>query len=333
MEVPGQRETKDKNIKPCSFCEDYDITTYADGFCVECEVNICNSCFVKHKGRKSNRNHSLVSVDDSSSIKVMVGDTYETCQEHDGEFVKFYCPKHDQVGCGECGVLNHKRCGLEFIRDKVAAFSTSQNSRDIIQDITGCKKEAEDSALLLVINRQQMAEFYEQFVRDVEAFADHVIERIQIMKSSVLKQAKEVMLNDKKKMDDLQKQTDDLIAELSRQNNMLESKINQPNKFFVASLQVKSYLKKTKRNVDIVKKKNIVTQYKFKRDEKLAESIKESNVIGSLIELSENIQQHQDEFRQTNPADNRQVQDPLPQVQDPLPQASRYKNFHLKNSL
>jgi hypothetical protein len=96
------------------------------------------------------------------------------------------------------------------------------------------------------------------------------------------------MLNDKKKMDDLQEQTDDLIAELSRQNIMLESKINQPNKFFVASLQVKSYLKKTKRNVDIVKKKNIVTQYKFKRDEKLAESIKESNVIGSLIELSEN---------------------------------------------
>jgi hypothetical protein len=224
MEVPGQRETKDKNIKPCSFCEDYDITTNADGFCVECEVNICNSCFVKHKGRKNNRNHSLVSVDDSSSVKVMVGDTYETCQEHDGEFVKFYCPKHDQVGCGECGVLNHNECKLEFIRDKVAAFSTSQDSRDIIQEITRCEKEVEDSALLLVINRQQIVDIYEQFVRDVDAFADHVIERIQIMKTSVLNQAMEVMLNDKKQMDELQKQTDDLIAELSRQTNMLESK-------------------------------------------------------------------------------------------------------------
>jgi hypothetical protein len=34
--------------------------------------------------------------------------------------------------------------------------------------------------------------------------------------------------------------------------------------------------------------KNTVTQYKFKRDEELAESIKESKVIGSLIEQSEN---------------------------------------------
>jgi hypothetical protein len=177
---------------------------------------------------------------------------------------------------------------LEFIREKVAAFSTSQDSRDIMQEITSCTKEAEDSALLLVINRQQIAKLYEQFVRDVEAFADRVIERIQKMKSSVLNQTKEVMLNDKKTMDDLQKQTDNLIAELSRQNNMLESRINQPNKFFVASLQVKSFLKKTKRNVDIVKKENIVTQYKFKRDEELAESIKESKVIGSLIKQSEN---------------------------------------------
>jgi hypothetical protein len=36
------------------------------------------------------------------------------------------------------------------------------------------------------------------------------------------------------------------------------------------------------------------------------------------------VQQHQHEFRQTNSADNMQVQEPLPQVQDPLPQASRY---------
>jgi hypothetical protein len=286
MEVSGQKLKKDKDATLCSLCEDFDITTCADGFCVECEVFFCNSCFVKHKGRKISRNHTLVSVVESNSVKITAEDTYDTCQQHKGEFVKFYCPKHDQVCCGECGVSNHNGCKLEFIRDKVAAFNTSLDSRDIKQEITRCKKEAEDSALLLVINRQQIAEFYEQFVRDVEAFADNVIERVNKMKSSVLNQAKEVMLNDRKKMADLQKQTDDLIAELSCQNNLLESKSNQPNKLFVASVQVKSCLKSSKENVDIVKKKNIVTQYKFKRDEILAESIKESKVIGLLIEQS-----------------------------------------------
>jgi hypothetical protein len=96
---------KDKDATQCSFCEDFDITTCADGFCVECEVYFCNSCFVKHKGRKISRNHSLVRIDDSNPVTV--GDTYETCPEHNEEFVKIYCPKHDQVGCAECIIVHH----------------------------------------------------------------------------------------------------------------------------------------------------------------------------------------------------------------------------------
>jgi hypothetical protein len=49
-----------------------------------------------------------------------------------------------------------------------------------------------------------------------------------------------------------------------------------------------------------------------------------------MIHLYFLVQQHQHEFKQTNPGDNRQVEDPSPQVQDPLPQASRFKNLQLK---
>ncbi|XP_060573094.1 E3 ubiquitin-protein ligase TRIM33-like [Ruditapes philippinarum] len=312
MEVPGQKVTIDKNAKLCSLCEDYDITSNADGFCVECEVNICNSCFVKHKGRKSNRNHSLVSVDDSSSVKVMVGDTYETCQEHDGEFVKFYCPKHDQVGCAECIIVYHNGCKLELIREKAAAYDTSQEFKNLRKEMNKCMKEAEDSLSLIKSNRKQLTEFFEQFVRDVEEFTDHVIERINELKKKVLNQANVIMLNDKWKMEDLQKDIDDLIAELTRQNNVLDSKSDTPNNLFVASLQIKPELKRTQQNIDSFKNKNIVTQYKFMQDKILAESVTERKVIGMLIEQPfERSEHHQHKLTQ---ADEGQVQDPLPQM-------------------
>ncbi|XP_060588368.1 E3 ubiquitin-protein ligase TRIM33-like [Ruditapes philippinarum] len=314
MEVPGQKVTKDKNAKLCSLCEDYDITSNADGFCLECEVNICNSCFVKHKGRKSNRNHSLVSVDDSSSVKVTVGDTYETCQEHNGEFVKIYCSKHDQVGCAECILVYHNGCKLEHIRDKAAAYENSQEFENLRKEMNKCMKEAEDSLSLIESNRKQLTEFYEQFVSDVEAFTDHVIERINKMKKKVLNQAKDIMLNDKRKMEDLQKDIDDLIAELTRQNIELESKSDTPNNLFVATLLMKPELKKIKQNCDSFRHKNIVTQYKFMQDKILAQSITENKVIGMLIEQSfERSEHHQDEFKQAYSADEGQVQDPLPQ--------------------
>jgi hypothetical protein len=286
MEVPGKRVTKDTNAKLCSLCEDYDITNYADGFCVECEVNICNSCFVKHKGRKISRNHSLVTVDESNSMKVTVGDTYATCQEHNGEIVKYYCPKHDQVGCGECIIVCHNGCKLELIRNKAADYDNSQEFRNLREEMNKYMKEAEDSLSLVAINRQQLAKSYEQFVRDVEAFTNQVIERINIMRQKVLSQAKNVMLNDKRKIDDLQKDTDDLIADLTRQNNLIESKCDTPNKLFVSCLLMKPELKRTQHNLDCSRKKNVVTQYKFMQDKILAESITENKVIGMLIEQS-----------------------------------------------
>ncbi|XP_060553707.1 E3 ubiquitin-protein ligase TRIM33-like [Ruditapes philippinarum] len=315
MEVPGQKVTKDKNAKLCSLCEDYDITSNADGFCVECGVNICNSCFVKHKGRKSNTNHSLVSVDDSSSVKVTVGDTYETCKEHNGEFVKFYCPKHDQVGCAECIIVYHNGCKLELVRNKAAAYDNSPEYRNLRKEMNKCMKEAEDSLSLIKSNRKQLIEFYEQFVSDVEAFTDHVIERINKMKKKVLNQANDIMLNDKRKMEDLQKDIDDMIAELTRQNNVLESKCDTPNNLFVASLQIKPELKRTQQNIDSFRNKNIVTHYKFMQDKMLAQSITESHAIGMLIEQSfERSEHHQQEFKQANTTDEEKVQDPLPQV-------------------
>jgi hypothetical protein len=284
MEVSGQKVTKGKNAKLCSFCEDFDITTYADGFCVECEVYCCNSCFVKHKGRKISRNHSLVSVDDSNPVTKTVGDTYETCQEHNGEFVKIYCPKHDQVGCAECIIVHHHGCKLELIRDKAAAYNNSQEFRNLRKEMNKCMKEAEDSLSLMESNRKQLSELYEEFVRDVEAFTDHLIERINKMKNKVLNQAKDIMLNDKRKMEDLQKDIDGLTAELTRQNIELDSKSDTQNNLFVASLFIKRGMKKTQQKFKSLSYKNHVTQYKFMQDKILAQSITESHAIGMLIE-------------------------------------------------
>jgi hypothetical protein len=284
MEVPGQKMMKDKNAKLCSFCEDFDITTYADGFCVECEVYFCNSCFVKHKGRKISRNHSLVTVDESNPVKVTVGDTYETCQEHSEEIVKYYCQMHDQVGCGECILVYHNGCKLEHIRDKAAAYDNSREFKNLRKEMNKCMKEAADSLSLMESNRKQLTESYEQFVSDVEAFTAHVIEHINKMKRKILNQAKDIMLNDKRKMEDLQKDIDGLIAELTRQNIELESKSDTPNNLFVASLLIKRGLKKTQQHCYSLKNKNHVTQYRFMQDKILAESVTESKVIGMLFE-------------------------------------------------
>ncbi|XP_060604666.1 protein mono-ADP-ribosyltransferase PARP14-like isoform X2 [Ruditapes philippinarum] len=313
MEVSGKTVLKNKNLKLCNFCEDFDVTTYADGFCLECEVYTCDTCFQKHKGRRINRNHSLVNVEESNSVKITVDDAYETCQYHKGELVKFYCSKHDQVCCGDCGVLKHNECKLEFISNKAAAFENSQDSKTLMADLNKCKKQAEDSLSLVANNRQQLSKYYEKFVYDVDTFAVEAIERINMMKKEVLDQGKDVMLNDKRKMDDIQKESEDLIAAISHQISLVESRKDQPNKFFVTSLLVKPELKRTQHNIDIIRKKNAVTKYIFKRDQTLEETMQENRGIGMLLEQKETTGKRDEiEFKETDLVNKAQSKDPLP---------------------
>ncbi|XP_053390891.1 uncharacterized protein LOC128553740, partial [Mercenaria mercenaria] len=44
----------------------------------------------------------------------------EKCQVHKKEVIKFFCPKHEALGCNDCIVLNHRACDIDYIHKKCA---------------------------------------------------------------------------------------------------------------------------------------------------------------------------------------------------------------------
>ena len=285
MEVSGQREFLGNDVNLCSFCEDYDITTSAEGFCVECEVFTCHKCFIKHKGRKINQEHSLVKVEESKSAKAT--DTYEVCQQHSGDLIKLYCPTHDQVCCDECVVLHHNGCKLELVRDKAVAFQDSSHLNDLSRGIKQCIKQAQDSASLVENNNKLLSDLHEQFVRDIETFVEEIFKHVNTMKMDILNKGKDIMLKDTKRMDELNQEIDEFIAKISQQEDLFEAKRDQPNKLFVASISLKEELKESQKQLGLLKEKNTVTRYKFKRDQVLENILKERTVIGVITEQPE----------------------------------------------
>ena len=287
MEVSGLKQDEGNDVKLCDFCDDFDITTCADGFCVECEIFLCHKCFTRHKGRKSNRNHSLVKVGDSSEAKARVDDTFEICQVHRERFVEFYCPNHGKVCCGDCIVFSHNGCKLELVRNIAVSFQNSSDFTNLTAEFTKCNKEGKDCAESIKINKEKLNNQYEQFVSDVNTFVDEVMERINTMKNTLLDQAKDIMLREERKMNEIEQETEKLMAELSRQMEQLESKKDQPNILFAASILVKPEVKKIQQQLNILQTKNIVTRYSFKRDDALESTLRDMNGIGLLHEQSE----------------------------------------------
>ncbi|XP_052815489.1 uncharacterized protein LOC128242391 isoform X2 [Mya arenaria] len=150
MEVPGKKRDPDLDKGSadatvyCQPCEEGGKRAVAQGFCQTCEEYMCAPCVEYHKRLKMSRNHILLSKDKmpsfyTSTKKSAIGDT-DYCNNHPKEMIKFYCPTHGDLGCGDCVVLDHRNCKVDYIADVAKEFVTGKSFRELEPSI----KRAED---------------------------------------------------------------------------------------------------------------------------------------------------------------------------------------------
>ncbi|XP_052776979.1 uncharacterized protein LOC128214515 isoform X2 [Mya arenaria] len=150
MEVSGKRRDPDLNKGSddttvfCQPCEEEGKRSVAHGFCQTCQEYMCDPCIKAHKKFKVSRNHIMLSKDKMPSFYPStkpsdIGVT-EYCKTHPNEMIKFYCPTHSDLGCGDCVVIGHRTCKVDYIADVSKDFTNEREFRELEPSI----KRAED---------------------------------------------------------------------------------------------------------------------------------------------------------------------------------------------
>ncbi|XP_052777030.1 E3 ubiquitin-protein ligase TRIM71-like [Mya arenaria] len=150
MEVSGKRRDPDLNKGSddttvfCQPCEEEGKRSVAQGFCQTCQEYMCDPCIKAHKKFKVSRNHIMLSKDkmpsfDPSTKQSDIGVT-EYCKTHPNEMIKFYCPTHSDLGCGDCVVIGHRTCKVDYIANVSKDFTNEREFRELEPSI----KRAED---------------------------------------------------------------------------------------------------------------------------------------------------------------------------------------------
>ncbi|XP_052818293.1 uncharacterized protein LOC128244319 [Mya arenaria] len=141
MEVPGKKRDPglDKGSADttvyCQPCGEGSKRAVAQGFCQTCQEYICAPCIEYHKQLKMSRNHILLSNDKLPSLypstkQSAIADT-EYCKDHPKEMIKFYCPTHGYLCCGDCVVLDHRSCKVDYIADVAKEFVIGNEFREL----------------------------------------------------------------------------------------------------------------------------------------------------------------------------------------------------------
>ncbi|XP_060603326.1 uncharacterized protein LOC132756308 [Ruditapes philippinarum] len=273
MEVPGKREINDFSCKPC---EENDIFTQADGFCVICEENMCSSCFETHKKWKLNRDHTLIDCNEEVTQRENPSD-FEKCELHLNETVKFYCAQHGQVGCGDCMVTGHRSCKVDYITD----IKDTAEFKSLTKGPEKCKIEAEHVLSSIKNNIVQIDDINGKFIQEVNMFREEIISKVNNLSDRMLKEGECIKAKDNFSMKKLADETESLINDLNDMSDLLESKVESPSQLFVCSVSKKPKLDQLRIQLDDIKSRNIIECYEFKRDTKL------SRTLGSIGQLGE----------------------------------------------
>ncbi|XP_045197479.2 uncharacterized protein LOC123552134 [Mercenaria mercenaria] len=293
MEVSGKRvkNTKDLILNVnCEPCEDDDKQTIANGFCRECEQYMCTQCFQHHRKGKFCKDHELL---DRRGMQLQGSRKEEDkgsekCQDHEGEPIKFYCPKHVQAGCGDCMILEHKTCEVEYIRDKAATFKESKEFQTFVRAVGAGVKVVEQLETAIKEKAKNIREVHAQYKNDVETFRDKLINHVKKLANDMLKEGDEVFSENQKYVCALEKETQDLVKDVSVLNQTIESSVELPQKLFVSTVKSMPKLNAIEERLSRLKEKKGPKKYEFSRNPKLQLALTKCEVLGTTRMFTDN---------------------------------------------
>ncbi|XP_052765128.1 uncharacterized protein LOC128206591 [Mya arenaria] len=275
MEEPGQRRDSDSDLENgsaddtvyCKPCEDEGEHVKAVGFCQTCEEYMCDPCIKAHKKFKVTKNHIMLYEDkmpfsDPPIKQSDIGKT-EYCQEHAKEMIKFYCPIHEDIGCGDCVLLEHRSCKVDYIADVAKDFVIGNKLEPSI-------KRAED---LLSAYRSNAGEILD----DVENQFKDEIDRMRKFREEInnyLDQREEELLNNlqKAKNDDenvlnsLRTDCESAKIELEAMRTKLSSGDLSVNQQYVAARRAQKKLRAIHEEMEKIADRIKARQYRFTKN-------------------------------------------------------------------
>ncbi|XP_045172885.2 uncharacterized protein LOC123534630 [Mercenaria mercenaria] len=279
----GSAEEFDHSCKPCLTIGQH---VAAHGFCVECQENLCKTCFECHKRTKASRNHQLLDKDNSEKhiANKESEECTEKCSVHKKEIIKFFCLTHKALGCNDCVILDHRTCKIDYIPDKCAGIGDSEEYRDIMEKLNEKMNDAEDVMKKAEVRNKEIDECHARIMKEILNFRKEINERLDQLQQEIQKSADEKKSNDEKIIQMVLDECANMSSYIKKLQSSLEANktSKQNGQLYINIKRAEGKLKsdEVKKAVGNLAKTDM--QYSFKRNTDLENVLSKDNIFGNL---------------------------------------------------
>ncbi|WAR13690.1 TIF1A-like protein [Mya arenaria] len=293
MEVSGRRANTDvaagsaKATPLCEPCRAEGKEQEAHGFCNNCNVYICPSCIKVHEILTVTKYHNVLGkqkmpIHYPSSQKAADVSGLDLCQDHPSEVSKFYCPEHEQFGCWDCIVLNHRTCKIDYIPKVAHSFTASSEFKVLVDKVAKLEADLNTWKRKLQSDKQSVLDLNQVQLKRLEEFRVEINEYLDKQEKALVEAMDKAR---KKDTDRIQRWREDIDAAkltLAETKSRLEAQDKNANHIYVTARHAQQILGDMQTLIKKVETENMVTRYKFSRDKKTEDLLMWEDVIGKM---------------------------------------------------
>ncbi|XP_060589370.1 uncharacterized protein LOC132744633 [Ruditapes philippinarum] len=295
MEVSGKKDNKHQDqttssgsTQVCQPCIADGERLDADGFCQNCQEYLCKTCIKYHRKVTVSKHHTIL---DKANMPTNVEPQTvkqlctSTCNKHKLEIIKYFCRDHDTVGCGNCMVIDHKTCKVEFIPDIADEFTNGEKYKAILTRLEKLQTKVDSKIKATGTGREAFANEFVFAVQEIKRFRKEIEDYLNKMEQTILKECERLR---KENVNAITKNEDFLKtikSELDDIADCLKSQSKKTTDLFVEAKQTEARLSQLEQ--DMKQSVNMVfTEYTFVRNSDLNAMVSGSCNLGKLSSKS-----------------------------------------------
>ncbi|XP_052778865.1 uncharacterized protein LOC128216347 [Mya arenaria] len=307
--VPGRKAQMASGSAPdltyCQPCAEDGRKIFSEAFCPVCMEFLCSTCARVHRNQKITKSHALQNKSSMpSSFRGESEDEMftETCQRHAKECIKYYCPRHDALLCGDCLIENkeHRSCKVEKISQVAKQYKQCAEYNNLK---TGLVQMSSDIGKLSHNIQAIMKSVDEESftnINELREFRTEINQYLDKRENELLAEIDQKKRTSKTLLDELKLKCTNMKSSIEKLKSEIQAHDDNSNQLLIVGKRAIKELAGLQTALEHVSRRSDVPRYKFHRDPATEQLIASEKAIGGLEEgESTSVLVHQQRQQQT----------------------------------
>ena len=205
----------------------------------------------------------------------------ERCIQHPHNIIINYCVSHDQVGCSECMLSNHRSCAVEPIVNFASGTVDCKEYKNLLQELNEVKHQAKENERKAINNKLESDKCLSVAMLDFRTFRNDINSHLDHMEKEIVNQAKDVNVEYKITMDEKISESKKVQENVDKCLKEFEAIETNDTRLFIKMNQRKADILKFRHDAERDKPASAQCFY-FEPNARLADIFRTSNILGKL---------------------------------------------------